>query len=155
MANHSTILAWRIPGAGEPVGLPSMGSHRVGLDWSDLAAAAAGRYSLEDCLLRESVQFSSVTQSCPTLQNYGLQHVRPPYPSPTPGAGHLRANLFWYLKITLFSFLFCFFLLLWVQSHDLFSEFLSMVSKFTQISNNVVETLAFITINSNMQEIMF
>ena len=41
MATHSTVLAWRIPGTGEPGGLPSMGSHRVGLDWSDLAAAAA------------------------------------------------------------------------------------------------------------------
>ena len=39
---HSSILAWRIPGTGEPSGLPSMGSHRVGHDWSDLAAAAAG-----------------------------------------------------------------------------------------------------------------
>ena len=33
--------AWRIPGTGKPGGLPSMGSHRVGHDWSDLAAAAA------------------------------------------------------------------------------------------------------------------
>ena len=33
------VLAWRIPGTGEPGGLPSMGSHRVGHDWSDLAAA--------------------------------------------------------------------------------------------------------------------
>ena len=41
MATHSSILAWRIPGMGEPCGLPSMGSHRVGHDWSDLAAAAA------------------------------------------------------------------------------------------------------------------
>ena len=41
MATHSNVLAWRIPGTGEPVGLPSMGSHRVGHDWSDLAAAAA------------------------------------------------------------------------------------------------------------------
>jgi len=41
MATHSSVLAWRIPGTGEPVGLPSMGSHRVGHDWSDLAAAAA------------------------------------------------------------------------------------------------------------------
>ena len=40
MATHSSILAWRIPGTGEPGGLPSMGSHRVGHDWSDLAAAA-------------------------------------------------------------------------------------------------------------------
>ena len=41
MANHSSILAWRIPGMTEPGGLPSTGSHRVGHDWSDLAAAAA------------------------------------------------------------------------------------------------------------------
>ena len=41
MASHSSILAWRIPGMGEPGGLLSMGSHRVGHDWSDLAAAAA------------------------------------------------------------------------------------------------------------------
>ena len=40
MATHSSVLAWRIPGTGEPGGLPSMGSHRAGHDWSDLAAAA-------------------------------------------------------------------------------------------------------------------
>ena len=40
MATHSGALAWRIPGMGEPGGLPSMGLHRVGHDWSDLAAAA-------------------------------------------------------------------------------------------------------------------
>ena len=39
MATHFSILAWRIPGTGEPGGLPSLGSHRVGHDWSDLAAA--------------------------------------------------------------------------------------------------------------------
>ena len=39
MATHSSVLAWRIPGTGEPGGLLSMGSHRVGHDWSDLAAA--------------------------------------------------------------------------------------------------------------------
>ena len=42
MATHSRVLAWRIPGTGEPGGLPSMGLHWVGLDWRDLAAAAAG-----------------------------------------------------------------------------------------------------------------
>ena len=41
MATHSSILAWRIPGTGEPGGLPSMGSHRVGHNWSNLVAAAA------------------------------------------------------------------------------------------------------------------
>ena len=38
MATHSSVLAWRSPGTGETGGLPSMGSHRVGHDWSDLAA---------------------------------------------------------------------------------------------------------------------
>ena len=40
MATHSSVLAWRIPRTGEPGGLPSMGSHRVRHDWSDLAVAA-------------------------------------------------------------------------------------------------------------------
>ena len=39
MASHSSVLAWRIPGTGKPGGLQSMESHRVGHDWSDLAAA--------------------------------------------------------------------------------------------------------------------
>ena len=39
MATHSSVLAWRIPGMGEPHGLPSMGLHRVGHDWSDLACS--------------------------------------------------------------------------------------------------------------------
>ena len=39
VATHSSILAWRIPGTEEPSGLPSMGLHRVGHDWGDLAAA--------------------------------------------------------------------------------------------------------------------
>ena len=38
---YSSVLAWRLPGTGEPGRLPSLGSHRVGHDWSDLAAAAA------------------------------------------------------------------------------------------------------------------
>ena len=36
-ATHSSVLAYRIQGTGEPGGPPSMGSHRVGNDWSDLA----------------------------------------------------------------------------------------------------------------------
>ena len=44
MATHSSVLAWRIPGRGGPGGLPSMGSHRVGHDWGDLAAAAAAAH---------------------------------------------------------------------------------------------------------------
>ena len=41
MVTHSSVLVWRIPETGKPGGLPSMRSHRVGHDWSDLAAAAA------------------------------------------------------------------------------------------------------------------
>ena len=41
MATYSSVLAWRIPGTGEPRGLPSLGLHRVEQDWSNLAAAAA------------------------------------------------------------------------------------------------------------------
>ena len=44
MAPHSSVLAWRIPGMEEPGGLPSMGSHRVGHNQSDLAAAAAAMH---------------------------------------------------------------------------------------------------------------
>ena len=48
MATHSNVLAWRIPGMGEPGGLPSMGLHRVGHDWSDLAAAWISIYQQID-----------------------------------------------------------------------------------------------------------
>ena len=46
MLTHSSVLAWRIPETGEPDGLPSMGLHRVGHDWSDLAALSSSR---DDC----------------------------------------------------------------------------------------------------------
>ena len=48
MATHSNVLAWRIPGTGEPGGLPSMGLHRVRHDRSGLAAAAA---ACQGCIL--------------------------------------------------------------------------------------------------------
>ena len=51
MASHSSVLAWRIPETGEPGGLPSMGSHRVGHDWSDLAAAVYKSLIHKDTLL--------------------------------------------------------------------------------------------------------
>ena len=51
MATHSSVLAWRISGTGQPGGLPSMGSHRVGHDWSDLAAAAAVLTIADICYL--------------------------------------------------------------------------------------------------------
>ena len=53
MATHSSILAWRIPEMGEPGGLPSMGSHRVGHDYSDLAAAV--NHSTQHMVFRKYV----------------------------------------------------------------------------------------------------
>ena len=56
MPTHSSVLAWRIPGTGEPGGLPSMGSHRVRHDCSDSAAAAAAA----KLILLDSLSFISV-----------------------------------------------------------------------------------------------
>ena len=75
MATHSSVLAWRIPGTGEPGGLPSMGSHRVGHDWSDLAAAAAASVNslfgkTDSCLLLH--QLSRIPCSLFYLFNYFL-----------------------------------------------------------------------------------
>ena len=67
MATHSSVLAWRIPGTGEPGGLPSMGSHRVGHDSSDLAAVAVrGQRGLYRFLASAavSVQLNSGSLSC-------------------------------------------------------------------------------------------
>ena len=52
MATHSSVLAWRIPGTGEPGGLPSVGLHRVGHDWSDLAASLE-HYLLSSVVLKK------------------------------------------------------------------------------------------------------
>ena len=58
MATHSSVLAWRIPGSGEPGGRPSVGSHRVGHNGSNLAAAA-GRLKLSlDTLNSQKVKQS-------------------------------------------------------------------------------------------------
>ena len=64
MATHSSVLAWRIPGIGETGGLPSMGSRRVGHDWSDLAVAA-------DNILK-SRGITLPTKVRPSSQSYGF-----------------------------------------------------------------------------------
>ena len=56
MATHSRALTWRIPGMGEPGGLLSLGSHRVGHDWSDLAAAAAAVAKRVKTFLARAIQ---------------------------------------------------------------------------------------------------
>ena len=82
MATHSSVLAWRIPGTGEPGGLPSMGSHRVGHDSSDLAAAAAAvcphqpiKYGREEDVATPKKKKSghcSFTESLSLLQTCGV-----------------------------------------------------------------------------------
>ena len=57
MATHSSVLAWRIPGTGEPGGLPSMGSHRVG----DLAAAAADTADASELEIKKSIPEEAVS----------------------------------------------------------------------------------------------
>ena len=64
MATHSSVLAWRIPGTEEPSGLPSMGSHRAGHDWSDLAAAT---HIIRDILILNSFQCTIL--NCNTIMN--------------------------------------------------------------------------------------
>ena len=68
MATHSSVLAWRIPGMGEPGGLPSLGLHRVRHDWSYLAAAKKCKIKscskgLYDC----GPPMCVCAQLCPTL----------------------------------------------------------------------------------------
>ena len=63
VATHSSVLAWRIPGMGEPGGLPSEGSHRVGHDRSDLAVAAAVK-------IQRSNFFLNMLQRHKYLENY-------------------------------------------------------------------------------------
>ena len=75
MATHSSVLAWRIPGTGEPGGLLSMGSHRVGHHWSDLAAAAAVSVVREN-LHPGELQSGSVPTSCVTFRS-SLSLVEP------------------------------------------------------------------------------
>ena len=70
MATHSSVLAWRIPGTGEPGGLPPMGSHRVGHDWRDLAAAEMKKYVhiQQIKLVRKQKGFILNSQNLGTIQ---------------------------------------------------------------------------------------
>ena len=75
VASHCSVLAWRIPGMGEPGGLPSMGSHRVGHDWSELAAAAAagggeGEMNEREDRQREKGQERQIPAYIPTTQSW-------------------------------------------------------------------------------------
>ena len=95
MATYFSILAWRIPGTREPGGLPSMGSHRVGHDWSDLAAAAAAAEGFGN--QSWPIRSSSLTWRTPSLtekpgrpQSAGLQRVGHDWSNPV----HTNIRLF-------------------------------------------------------------
>ena len=77
IATHSSTFAWKIQWTEKPGRLQSMGLQRIGHDWGTFTSLLTN--------IGCSVQFISVTQSCPTLQPHGLQHTRPPCLSPTPG----------------------------------------------------------------------
>ena len=87
MATHSSILIWRIPWTEKPDGLQSTGSQRVGHDWSNLALRHNPVSTKRDCICRESVSRSVVSDS---LQPHGLQPARllcPWNSQPTPWSG--------------------------------------------------------------------
>ena len=91
MATHSSVLAWRIPGMGEPGGLLSMGSHRVGHDWNDLAAVAA-ESSGEKAMAHHS---STVARKIPWMEEPGrLQSM-----------GSLRVSHDWAISLSLSTFM--------------------------------------------------
>ena len=73
MATHSSVLAWRIPGTGEPGGLPSMGPHRVSHDWSNLAAGgSAGKESA--CNVGDRSSIPGLGRSPEESNGYPLQY---------------------------------------------------------------------------------
>ena len=91
------FLAWRIPEMGEPRGLPSMGSHRVGHDWSDLAAAAAAAgVELQPAIGSSTQKYFYILRKCTVLAYVSsemgllihLQKMRPKF-----------QNGFWHLQI--------------------------------------------------------
>ena len=75
MATHSSVLAWRIPGTGEPGGLPSMGLHRVGHDWSALAAAAVRGQTDIMCLQMHWVYIRRLTFAKSALNNLNIRET--------------------------------------------------------------------------------
>jgi len=91
MATHSSVLAWRTPGTVEPGGLPSMGSHRVRHDWSDLAYTHTHTHTHTHTYTHTHIQwilYCSIDKSCLTLCNPkdSSTPARLPCPSLSPWA---------------------------------------------------------------------
>ena len=88
MATHSSVLAWRIPGTGEPGELPSIGLHRVGHNRSDLAVAAHASKLMLKILQVRFQQY--VNRELPDVQA-GFRKVR--------GTRNQIANICWIIEI--------------------------------------------------------
>ena len=76
-ATHSIVLVWRIPGMEQSGGLPSMGSHRVGHDWSDLAAVLRGKFiAIHEAYLKkqEKSQINNVTLHLKQLEKEEMEN---------------------------------------------------------------------------------
>ena len=74
MATHSSVLACRIPGTGEPGGLPSVGSHRVGHDWSDLVVVVVVYlFSSGSSWVRNQTRVSWI--SCGFFTNWAIREA--------------------------------------------------------------------------------
>ena len=86
MATHSSVLAWRIPGTGEPGGLPSMGSHRVGSDWGAQETEVRS-LALEDPLEKEvATHSSSLAWKIPWTEEPGRLLEPPERPQGSPAS---------------------------------------------------------------------
>ena len=97
MAPHSSVLAWRIPGMGKPGGLPSLGSHRVGQDWSDVAAANLTKLHAFFSTYHPSICFPSCSFSSETIQCLSDCYVLPHLNSPHSSILYLNSFLLWRL----------------------------------------------------------
>ena len=84
MATHSSVLTWSIPGTGDPGGLPSTGSHRVGHNWSDLAAAVSVKWYLFVGLICISLMISDVEPVSLCLLTFAYPFWKNVYSSPLP-----------------------------------------------------------------------
>ena len=132
MATHSSVLAWRIPGTGEPGGLLSMESHRVGHDWSELAVSRIDYQSLpriQLAILMYVWSFGSkvyMTDCAFKRQNSTQSFLRICFLGCNPHFGSNKKRIFFliinwifvniFITVTpYYSFLFCVFIIrLWV-----------------------------------------
>ena len=91
MATHSSVLAWRIPGTGEPGGLPCMGSHRVEHNWSNLAVSAAAAAVGGKLLYSVGLVSAIQGESAITIHRSPSSWAPPPLPASQP-LGHQQSQ---------------------------------------------------------------